>query len=114
MKNIKRVKISRFNNQNMASNSIVVKNFYNFLPTEQLNNSMGVKIASFPKTAEDTIEMELNISGAGISSVDGVAYFKQYFPESGLSTHRLLIYGNDKKVYINELFCEDSELYWVI
>lgn len=109
----KRLEISKFNNFDANSNLVKADKFYNYLPTEQLNNSMGVKVATFPKMENDLTEEPLNFAGAGITSIEGVAYFKQYFPNSGVSTHRLLIYGNDKKVYINEMFCKDFNLFWL-
>ena len=104
MKNKQTLQINKF--ENFAS-------FYNYFPTTKLLNSMGVAEAKFPYDNEDLTENELNIPALNLERVDGVAYFKQFYAKSGNTQHRLLVYGSDKKVYINQLFNQDSELYWL-
>ena len=74
---------------------------------------MGVGPATFPSEATDLTEIELNVDGLGLESVEGVAFVKLFYKKSGNTQNRLLLYGSDKKVYINELFYQDTELYWL-
>jgi len=67
----------------------------------------------FPKNPTNKLERELDIVSKGITSVDGLAYFKQYHPTNKVTSHRLLIYGNDKKVYINQMLDDTWELFWL-
>ena len=113
MRTKKTVEIKRFDNFDKNSNEILTEKFYNYKPTNQLSNSKGVTVAKFPRNATNKQESELNISSTGITSVEGIAYFKQYFSKSKLTTHRLLVYGNDKKVYINQMIDNDYDLYWL-
>ncbi len=113
MKTKKRIEINKFNNFNVESSEVVTDNFYNYHPTNALKNSLGVGVATFPLMRGATAESELNIDSAGITQVKGVEYFKQYFPTSGNTQHRVLLYGDDKKVYIHQLFDGDADLYWL-
>ena len=113
MRTKKEIIIDRFDNFDKNSNAILTKTFYNYKPSTHLNNSKGVKNALFPKNPTSNVEKELNIAATGITSVNGLAYFKQYHPTNKLISHRLLIYGNDKKVYINQMLDDSWELFWL-
>lgn len=110
MKSKKSVELKQFNNFNDSSNGIKVERFYNYLPTSTLKNSFGVKNATFPINYTSNEEYELNIINI---NVEGLAYFKQYFAHNGTSTHRLLVYGGDNKVYINQMLDDTSDLFWL-
>lgn len=113
MKQKKRVEIKKFNNFDYNSNNVSVEKFYNFYPTNILKQGCGIKNATFPFSKTDKTEYEIDIAAANLNSVDGIAYFKQYFPNNGKTTHRLLIYGNDKKVYINQMLDDTNQLFWL-
>ena len=87
MREKKVVEIKNFDNFNESEKGVKVKRFYNYLPTTNLNNSKGVKVATFPLNMTDRTEKELNIASAGIEKVDGVAYFKQYFSRTERSSN---------------------------
>ena len=112
MKEKKQIKIDNFNNFN-SSDKINTENFYNFLPIDKLTPSNGVEVAKFPKLYTDLTEEELGIDDLNINSVCGVTYFNMYFPDSQNTQHRILIYGDDNKVYINQLFCGTPMLLWL-
>ncbi len=112
MRTKKVIKINSFDNFN-DNEKIKTKMFYNYLPTHQLNNSSGVKNAMFPKNSTNTSEQELSISDVGITSVEGIGYFKQYFESNQYTAHRLIVYGNDKKVYINQMLDDTYDLFWL-
>ena len=112
MREKKVVKLEDFNCFE-SENKVCVESFYNFAPSKVLNNSKGIKNATFPTNYEDRTENELNISAVGIKSVEGVAYFKQYFPKMKTTAHRLLVYGDNKKVYINQMLDDSFDLYWL-
>lgn len=109
MRQKKVVEISEFNNDNVA----LVKGFYNYNPTKALRNSYGIKNATFPQNATKLTEKELKISSTGIEKVKGVAYFKQYYRDSNRTVHRLLVYGSDNKIYINQLLDDTWDLFWL-
>lgn len=112
MKTKKRIAIENFANFKKETNASV-EMFYNYQPTKILSNSCGIKEAAFPNSLTDPTEYTLNVSSANINKINGVTYFKQYFPRTGNTQHRILLYGDDKKEYINQLFCEDGDLYWL-
>lgn len=109
MRKKKVVEIKEFNNDNVA----LVKGFYNYNPSKILKNSHGVKNATFPKNAKNLTERELNISATGIEKVKGVAYFKQFYRDANEVVHRLLVYGSDDKIYINQLIDDTYDLFWL-
>ena len=112
MKTRQRIELKKFNNFEESSN-IQVKQFYNYLPTTKLKNSSGIKEASFFCNYETEEEYHLNLKDAGIEKIEGLAYFKQYFSHNGMSTHRLLVYASDKKVYINQMLNDSNDLFWL-
>ena len=112
MKTKKRIAIECFDNFNKHENASVEK-FYNYQPTKVLSNSFGIKLASFPNSLTDNTQYNLNIEEADFNEIKGVTFFKQYFPRTGNTTHRLLVYGDDNKEYINQLFCENGDLFWL-
>lgn len=112
MRTKKRVSIKRFDTKNDES-SICVNKYYNYLPAETLKNSVGIAVAKFPKRADKLEEAEINVSDAGFEFIEGVEYFKQYVPDSDVVSHRLLIYGSDKKVYINQLLQNSQKIFWL-
>lgn len=113
MRNKKVVEINRFDNFDNNSTEIKTKMFYNYAPGIMLNNSKGIASAMFPKNPNDLTEKELKIDATGITRIQGIAYFKQYFSNSGRTTYRLLVHGDDNKVYINQLLDDMYDLYWL-
>lgn len=112
MRTKKNIEISQFDNFYNKVQPLTEK-FYNFLPKDELLSSLGIEMAHFPKNRTSQNEYFLDIESLNLTAVKGLTYFKQYFPTSGNTQHRLLLYGDDKKVYINQLFCSDRELSWL-
>lgn len=112
MREKKVVEIKTFNNFD-ENNNVKTKMFYNYLPNSSLNNSKGIVNATFPKNRTNKTEKPLKIAETGITSVEGIAFFKQYFPLSESITNRLLVYGNNKKVYINQMLDDTYDLFWL-
>lgn len=110
MRTLHKIEIKHFNNFNNDA-LVQTKSFYNFLPTTKLNNSMGIDDAKFPLMESSSTETVLDLTG--INQVNGVTTFKQYFPNTQSSVHRVLVYGEDNKVYINQLFSNSSSLFWL-
>lgn len=96
-----------------SPSKLVSEMFYNYNPSVELKNTMGVNVAKFPILSGMPNTLELNIAGLEVESVEGIAYFKQYFANSGDTIHRLLVYCNDKKLYLNELLDGSTNLYWL-
>lgn len=112
MKTKKQIILDKFNNFN-NKNSLICDGYYNLLADENLKSSHGVKSAKFPKGLGFEGEYELALQECGVEQVKGVTYFKQYFPTSGNTQHRLLIYAGDNKIYINQMFCCISNVNWL-
>ncbi len=105
----KQIKINKFNNFD-DENEIKTKNCYNFLPSKKLNQSFSVKTAAFPNSADNSNCYEIDISSTEIGSIKGLASFKQYFPTEHQSVYRLMIYGQDKTEYFNQLLFNDTSI----
>ncbi len=112
MRTKKKIEIEKFNNF-FDDSHILTEKFFNILPKNNLSKSVGVELAHFPFNMEGDHEYSLDTESLDITAVKGLTYFKQYFPDSGNTQHRLLLYGDDKKVYINQLFYESGELDWL-
>ena len=110
MRRKKVVEINNFNNNNGLA---LVKGFYNCNTSKGLKGSRGIKNATFPKSATNLSEKELKISATGIEQVKGVTYFKQYYADLNKTIHRLLVYGSDNKIYINQLIDDTYDLFWL-
>lgn len=108
----KSIEIKCFDNFN-DTNEIETEKFYNYSANSKLKNSLGVVNATFPLNSKSTTYSELKIKDSGITGVEGLAYFKQFFPKTNFTTHRLLIYGGDKKVYINQMLDDTFDLFWL-
>ena len=114
MRNKKVVEISEFNNfSKETTNKIVTKKFYNYFPTKTLNNSKGIEVALFQKNVTNKTEKELKISDTTMTKVESLSYFKQYQSKEKFTTHRLVVYGDDKKVYFNQLIDDTWDLFWL-
>ena len=111
MKQKKRLNITRFDNEKDKL-KICFDNFYNYLPTDSLKNSVGVKIATFPYDSEGNSVYSLTLP-EGVTKFEGITMFKQHFSNNGTDQYRLLVYGNDKKIYINQMMKHSSKLHWL-
>lgn len=112
MRTKKKVEIKKFNNF-FDNSHVLCDKFYNISPKDNLSCSLGIELAHFPFSRENENQYNLNIEDLNITAVKGLTYFKQYFPMTGNTQHRLLLYGDDKKVYINQLFYESGDLDWL-
>lgn len=112
MKTKKLIRINCFDNFTDSS-KLKTSMFYNYATKNGLNNSKGIKVALFPKNPTSSVEKELNIADTGISSVQGIGYFKQYFEDSNYTAHRLVVYGDNKRVYFNQMVDDTYDLYWL-
>ena len=98
---------------NFSENEVCVNECYNFNADKKLTSSIGVKIAKFPTELTSKIETELNTQVDDLKRVDGVVYFKQEVPQLNESTNTLMVYGDNKKLYINHMFVGDNDLHWL-
>lgn len=107
----KRIEIKQFNNYN-SNSAVKTEICYNFLNKDKLYQSFSAKPATFPIFKDTVEERELNLEGSEIGAIKGITAFGQHFLDMG-TVYRLLLYGEDKKVYINQLFSGDNKLYWL-
>ena len=112
MKTKKRIEINAFNNYKNFDKP-TTESCYNFKPSAKLEASKGIIEPSFPYSATYDRQYTLELETGDFTKVEGITCFKQYFPEEGITTHRLLIYGNDKKVYINQLLNNSGQIFWL-
>jgi len=45
--------------------------------------------------------------------IDGIVYVKQFYEDSGNTQHRFLVHAKNKKVYINQMFSQSYDMYWL-
>ena len=112
MRTKKRIEINSFDNFSNYSKP-TNEGFFNYKVTEKLQASNGVNRPLFPYSATYDRQYSLALTTGGFNKVEGITSFKQYFPESETTTHRLLIYGDDKKVYINQLLNNSGQIFWL-
>ncbi|MBR1987948.1 MAG: hypothetical protein IKA36_02795 [Clostridia bacterium] len=112
MRTKKKIEIDKFDKFFEESNDLCEK-FYNVSMNNSLTNSIGIRVAEFPFNRESELQYKLNTQDLNITAVKGLTYFKQYFPISGNTQYRVLLYGDDKKVYINQLFYESGDMDWL-
>lgn len=110
MKQKKRIEIKSFINIK-DKDEICCKQFYNYFPTEKLSNSIGFKTAEFPLNYNTEEKYELNYP-SGMTKPEGISLFRQYFSSSKMDNYRLIVYGNDKKVYIHPMLRGVKDLVW--
>lgn len=75
--------------------------FYNYQADITLKSANGVEKANFTFLDNDT--KPLNIP-EDVTQIKGLGYCKQYYSNNGISTHRILMYGDDGKMYYNLMF----------
>ncbi len=109
----KTIHIDKFDNTLNSNAKVRCQSFYNYAPSKKLNNSYGIRRAKFPALRTDLHEVEIDTSTGKFEKLKGVSYIKQYFPQAKYTQHRLLVYGDDKKVYINQLFSYDLALHYI-
>jgi len=113
MKTKKQIELNSFNNFKDTLSGIKVDKFYNYLPDKKLKDCYGVDVAKFPLSEDALTESELNIQALNLEAIKGITYFKQYNSTYGIYSHRILLYGSDKKLYINQLFMNGTSLNWL-
>lgn len=110
MKEKKRLEITRFVNTT-DKNEIELDKFYNFLPTEELKNSVGISVASFPYNYTSNTKYSLTLP-EGANCFDSVSVFKQHFGNSQ-DVYRLLVHADNKKIYLNQMLNGSNKLHWL-
>lgn len=111
MKHKKRLEITRFDNEN-KNDQVCFDKFYNYLPTNKLKNSVGIKVAEFQYTYDSDLTYNLTLP-EGATKFEGLSVFKQHFPNQKNDVYRLMLYADDKKVYINQIFKYSDSLHWL-
>ena len=111
MKQKKRLEITRFDNEN-KTDQVCFEKFYNYLPTNELKNSVGVELATFPYTYDSDLTYSLTLP-EGVTKYKAIAVFRQHFPNQANDVYRLMLYGDDKKVYINQVMRYSDQLHWL-
>lgn len=88
---------------------------YNFNNTNKvLEHGLGVGTLKLPvSNSLGSENVELDLSNLQLPAVNKVMHFKQYFLSEDATTHRLLVYGSDKRLYIYEMFAGTTNLNWL-
>lgn len=109
MINKKRIEIARFDNFKDKSN-VITQRVYNFFATDKLKNSKGIELAKFPYSAIHPEEYSLNLDSFSATSINGVAFFKQFFNNTSVTNYKLLLYDNAGNEYMNYLLDDDPTI----
>ncbi len=104
---MKSIKIKNFNSN---GSDIKVDKFYNFYPQISLKPVFSVKPVVFPEYVDSDVTKELTYEDFNIL---GVSSFKEHSLKNNENLYRIFIYGDDGKLYINQLFCGIYGLYWL-
>ncbi len=86
-----------------------INEFYNFYPHKELKPTFTLTPALFQNVINGEKKKELNTENIVIK---GISSFKQFFPASKETRYRVLVYGDDNKLYINQLFSGMYSLNW--
>lgn len=113
MRQSKKIVIRGFNNFDDNTSEVYTKSFYNYYPQRRLNNSLGVAPATFPYEYDINEQYELDMTIMSDAKIKGVTFFKQYFPSDGATINRLLIYGDNKRLYVHQMSDADMAVYWL-
>ncbi|MBQ3503043.1 MAG: hypothetical protein IJA72_05235, partial [Clostridia bacterium] len=99
--------------KNSASNLEGVK-IYNFnCANGSLQKGLGVRnLNVYMGNDANSETYELDYQSIGLEYINKVMYFKQYFPSSGNTAHRLLIHGSDNKLYIYQMYSGLNMINW--
>lgn len=106
--------IDDFSNKTNDNEDIKCNSIYNFVnKNKSLQGELGIRTLTLPLENDvDSDEVELNYQSLNLNYFNKVMYFKQFFPTSGDTTHRLLVHGEDKKLYIYQMFYNLNMLNW--
>ncbi len=87
---------------------------YNFhIADGAVKKKMGINyLMVYAYNDSKSAQYRLNYDALGLSYYNKVMHFKQYFPESGDTTHRLLIHGSDGKLYLYQMFSNLNTPNW--
>ena len=87
---------------------------YNFdVSGGTIKKGLGVRrLMVYDSNDFDSVQYGLDYKVLGLSHFNKVMHFKQYFPSSGDTTHRLLIHGSDGKLYLYQMFSNLNTPNW--
>jgi len=57
--------------------------------------------------------LEIDYSNLNIQKIEKIFYIKKYFPNGSGTVHRILMYADDKKLYLNQLFSDLPNFFWL-
>lgn len=79
-----------------------------------LGAGLGISEATFPtSSSQGSTEIVLNYQNLNLSRINNLLYFRQYFPTSGNTQHRLLLHGSDGKLYVHQMYYGVGTLLWL-
>ena len=98
--------------KNFRDNENLNENFFTELvynlntKSKTIKKGLGINQFKVPKTFDvNSEEVLLDTESLSLDKINNVLYFKQYFPESNTSQHRILLHGSDKKLYVHQMYC---------
>lgn len=88
---------------------------YNFAMSNKiLKTGVGASKALLPlKNSFNSEFTNLNTESLGLTHINNILYFKQYFPSSDTTQHRILLHGSDNKLYVHQMFSENGTFVWL-
>jgi len=79
-----------------------------------LKTGLGLSKAQLPLEKSFYSEQTfLDTESLGITNINALLYFKQYFSSSGNTQHRILLHGSDNKLYVHQMFSNNGTFIWL-
>ena len=116
---VKKIVINDFSKTNLGSKvpsaNVETGKIYNFKHSDGvLELGMGVrKFTTYAENDLSSSHYSLKTDTLNAGNFNKVMYFKQYFPSSGDTTHRLLIHASDGKLYLYQMFSNLNTPNWM-
>ncbi|MBQ7798645.1 MAG: hypothetical protein IJ371_05945 [Clostridia bacterium] len=114
-----KIVINDFSKTNLNTNQtksnaegITIYNFKN--SNGVLEKGMGIQdFTVYHSNDLDSLSYKLDCSSLNLEYFNKVLYFKQYFPNTNNTTHRLLIHGSDSKLYMFQMYSSIASPTWI-
>lgn len=122
MKNFKQLKSLTFQDfspvnwqDNDYNKSKFINAFYNVnLKNKKIVGGIGISEAKIPyQNSENSVVGTFDTEAHELEGVDGLVYFRQYFPTSGNTQHRILLHATNKKLYVHQMYSGVGTILWL-
>lgn len=101
---------------NTYNKSKFINAFYNVnMKNKKIVGGLGISEAKIPySNSENSVMGTFNTaSHTDIEGIDGLVYFRQYFPTSNNTQHRILLHATNKKLYVHQMYSGVGTILWI-